>query len=309
MEIRNELSWSRSRASTLGECARQYWFTYYGSWGGWNEDAPTRIREIYILKQLESRWMWVGSIVHDAIARWLQFVRTGSPIAEKDLVEWALQTMRADFKASRAGEYRKRPKKVCGLFEHEYKLPVTDADWGEVADHMKACVAEFFRSPYVTKLPKLPRGAWLPIEELSHFILDGVKIFVKPDAAFRVDAKTAEIIDWKTGRRDDEADPIQLACYALYALHQRWAADPQDVITTEYNLALGRIRESRMSNEKLHDVKGQMRASIERMKSMLDDVATNAATESKFPVVQDPRACRHCNFRRVCADSPLKEPL
>lgn len=304
-ELKNEFSWSRSRAGSLDECARQYWFTYYGSWGGWAEDAPARPREIYILKQVESRWMWVGDIVHQSIARTLQFARAGQPMAEKDLIEWALQKMRAEFKQSRAGEYRKRPKRACGLYEHEYGIPITDAEWAEVADHMKACISEFYKSPYATKLPNLPRGAWLPIEELSHFILDGVKVYVKPDFAYRVDEKTAEIIDWKTGRRDDEADPIQLACYALYALHQRWAADPHDVITTEYNLALGKARESRMSNEKLHEVREAMRASIARMKALLDDPEKNEASEAKFPVTEDAGTCKRCNYRKVCPDAPI----
>jgi len=303
-DLKNEFSWSRSRAGMVDDCARRYWFNYYGSWGGWEATSPPRVREAYILKQLASRWMWVGGIVHDATARALQFARAGQPLAEREVIDWGLQKMRADFRASRAGEYRKRPKKACGLFEHEYRIEVSDEEWGEAAEHMKHCLAEFHKSPYPKRLPTLPRGAWLPIEDLSHFIFDGVKIFVKPDFAFRTGERTAEIIDWKTGRRDEEADPIQLACYALYALEQRWAADPGDVVTTEYNLALGKARESRMSNERLREVKAAIRESIAKMKALLDDAETNTATESKFPVATDARACRNCNFRKICTDAP-----
>ena len=65
-ERRNELSWSRSRAATFDACPRRYWFDYYGHWGGWLETAG-RTREIYVLKKLSTRWMWIGSAVHSAI--------------------------------------------------------------------------------------------------------------------------------------------------------------------------------------------------------------------------------------------------
>lgn len=305
-DLKNEFSWSRSRSKSFDECARRYWFTYYGSWEGWEPQSPPRTRQAYILKQLQSRWMWVGSLVHDTVAKVLVSARAGRPIPEEQAIEEALQRMRAEFRASRAGEYLKRPKKTCGLFEHEYKLDLSDDQWGEAADHMKACVSAFYKSPWFEKLPRLPRGAWLPIEELSHFYLDGVKVFVKPDFAYRSDETTVEIIDWKTGRRDEEADPVQLACYALHALDQKWAAEPEQVVTNEYNLALGKGRETRMSAARLDEVKAAILASAAAMKQRLDDPARNVATESKFPVATDPSTCRSCNYRKICPDAPLK---
>src|SRR3990167_1343516 len=155
-DLKNEFSWSRSRATTLDACPRRYWFSYYGSWGGWNEGAPPRTREIYILKQLASRWMWVGSVVHDAIERALQALRLGKPIEETVLIDWALKKMREDFRASRSGDYRQSPKLVRGLFEHAYTIPVPDERWREMANHMKACIAAFYRSPYPSRLAEMP---------------------------------------------------------------------------------------------------------------------------------------------------------
>jgi len=304
-ELKNEFSWSRSRAGMFDECARRYWFSYYGSWGGWKAGAPPRVREAYVLKQLQSRWMWVGDLVHSHVAKALVSARAGELMPESRAVEEGLAKMREDFRASRSGAYRERPKKVMGLFEHEYKVPVTDAEWGEAADHFKVCIQAFYKSPYAAKLPALPRGAWLPIEELSHFFLEGVKVFVKPDFAYRTGEETAEIIDWKTGRREGEADPIQLACYALYALDQGWAVGPEDVTTTEYNLAHGKARESVVTAPRLEAVKGAMRSSMAAMRELLDDVDANAATESKFPVVEDPDVCKSCNFLKICPEAPL----
>jgi len=304
-ELRNEFSWSRSRGASFESCARRYWFTYYGSWGGWKESAPPRVRQAYILKQLQTRWMWVGDAVHRTVARVLVSARAGEAMAESVAVEEGLKGMREEYRASKQGKYRERPKKECGLYEHEYGVELTDAEWGEVADHFRACVGAYYTSPYAERLPKLPRGSWLPVEELDAFDFEGVKVYVRPDFAYRTGPDTVEIIDWKTGRKSEEADPIQLACYALYALGKGWAAGPEDVTTTEYNLAQGKARESVVTPPRLEAVRGAMRSSIAAMKQLLDDPAKNVATEGAFPVAEDAGECRRCNYLKICPESPV----
>src|SRR5258705_5321557 len=206
-ELKNEFSWSRSRGATFESCARRYWFTYYGSWGGWEKSAPPRVRQAYILEQLQTRWMWVGDAVHRTVARVLVSGRAGEAMAESVAVEEGLKGMREEYRASKQGKYRERPKKECGLYEHEYGVELTDAEWGEAADHFRACVGAYYKSPYAERLPKLPRGSWLPVEELDSFDFEGVKVYVRPDFAYRTGPDTAEIIDWKTGRKSDGRGP------------------------------------------------------------------------------------------------------
>jgi len=71
--LTNDFGWSASRDRTFQQCHRQYWFNYYGSWGGWEEDAEPRTRELWILKQLQSRYMWLGDLVHRMAAFALGF--------------------------------------------------------------------------------------------------------------------------------------------------------------------------------------------------------------------------------------------
>src|SRR4030066_21872 len=49
-EIRNEFSWSKSRDEVFMTCPRQYYFNYYGYWGGWKTTAPQRTWQIYLLQ-------------------------------------------------------------------------------------------------------------------------------------------------------------------------------------------------------------------------------------------------------------------
>ena len=66
-ELANDFSWSKSRNGVFDECKRRYFYQYYGSWGGWDATAPAEVRRLYVLKQLASRQMWAGRLVHDAI--------------------------------------------------------------------------------------------------------------------------------------------------------------------------------------------------------------------------------------------------
>ena len=50
-ELRHELSWSASRSRSFGECRRAYFYLYYGSWRGWERDAPGPVRRAYLLKR------------------------------------------------------------------------------------------------------------------------------------------------------------------------------------------------------------------------------------------------------------------
>ena len=44
-EIRNEFSWSKSKDEISQACPRQYYFNYYGYWGGGDKSAPERTRQ------------------------------------------------------------------------------------------------------------------------------------------------------------------------------------------------------------------------------------------------------------------------
>ena len=39
-----EFSWSQTRRSTFRDCPRMYYWQYYGSWKGWEDDAPEEAR-------------------------------------------------------------------------------------------------------------------------------------------------------------------------------------------------------------------------------------------------------------------------
>jgi hypothetical protein len=95
-----EFSWSPSRDRVLAECARAYYWRYYGSHGGWLQDAPQQARQAYALKQLTTFPLLVGPAVHE-------WARDCAPATGNGVARPSFEVMLA-----RRGSARPRP---CSL--------------------------------------------------------------------------------------------------------------------------------------------------------------------------------------------------
>lgn len=294
----DEFSWSRSRDGTFQDCRRRYWYQYYGSRRGWEITADPETREIYILKQLKSRKMWAGEVVHSCIQRSLENLRAGiEPLETEAILSLVIDQMRTEWKQSRDRVYRSRPK-TTALFEHEYEVTVPAEEWRGNADHVAACLRTFYGSDTYRWIRERPRGEWLEIEDFSSFRLDDVKVHVKLDFACR-EGDRIHIFDWKTGRRDDEDNSVQLACYALYA-NEKWSAGPGQVRTVEFNLAKNQVHDYWVNAADIERIRGYIRGSIRDMKALLRDPQRNEADRDSCPLTTEEWRCRNCNFKRLC---------
>ena len=198
-DIHNEFSWSKSRDEIFQTCPRQYYFNYYGYWGGWEKGAPDRTREIYILKKLKNRFMWAGERVHDCIKHTLKNLQRGISILDvDDIISITINQMRDDFRSSRGKRYLDYPK-TCALFEHEYEVEISDDQWRKLADDVEKCLRNFYNSEIFSMLKELSPESWLEIEDFSFFYFTGKKIWAVIDCSYKTD-EGVTIIDWKTGR-------------------------------------------------------------------------------------------------------------
>ncbi|MBI4470218.1 MAG: PD-(D/E)XK nuclease family protein, partial [Acidobacteria bacterium] len=215
----NTFSWSKSRHDNFQECPRRYYFQYYGSWGGWNAGAEARTREIYLLKQLKTRQMWKGDLVHRMIRSALEMFRAeGRVPAAPVLSERMVEQMRQEFRDSRSARYR-TANKANALFEHEYGIPVPDVDWQRQRDEAVKCLTQFFKSETLRELARIGPKQLVEIDkdQPDQFIFEGIPVFVKLDLAYRRPDERWVIVDWKTG--SGSADDLQAACYVMYLSH------------------------------------------------------------------------------------------
>jgi hypothetical protein len=299
-EIKNTFSWSVSRDATFKECARKYWFRYYGHWGGWErETAPERTRQIYVLGKLGTRPTWIGQVVHECIAHSLKNFSRGAPILDVDeILRITRKGMRTNFRASRDKKYWINPKQFYGLFEHEYDVDVPDEQWKEAADTVDLCLKNFYASESFRTLSSLNADDYLEVEELSKVPFEDVEMMVKLDCATREGANII-IWDWKTGRRESSADLVQMACYAFYA-KQAFKVPLPHVITRLHDLYRDKVYEQTIGAPELNDILDYIRGSIKDMQGLLENVKENVAEEERFRKVNKAGVCLRCSVLKVC---------
>jgi len=304
-DFKNEFSWSVSRDSLFRECRRKYYYNYYGYWGGWDKNHPDKSRRIlYVLKNLQNRWQWKGSVVHHEIEKVLvELVSTGKLTPEEKSKNRVTEMMRSDFRYSRDGLYWQKDgslRNVTALFEHEYKTGTSDEVWKQIHDEAILCMENFFRSRVLEEIKALPKEKIISVESMtaSAFSFTPETVFVKLDLAYER-GDMIELVDWKTGA--GEADKLQFLVYAIFA-SEEYEVPPEQISLTEYNLLGDGPREHRFSARELNDGVDHIKESISSMKSMLANVEENIAVMADFPRTENERTCEGCNFRKICFD-------
>jgi PD-(D/E)XK nuclease superfamily len=297
-DLTNDFSWSRSRDATFQDCRRKYYLHYYGSWGGWASDAAADVRRLYILKQLASRQMWAGRIVHDAIEMALHIYQQGREVPVEPFIADAIERMRGEWRGSRAGRYRDSPKTLA-LFEHEYAVDLKPEVWQALSRNVSTCLRNFFRLPLLGDVRKTAPEHW-SIEHWSKvFDFEGTPVWIAPDFGFWNEAGRLTLVDWKTGGSDPEATAFQLGCYALYA-HELLGVEPAKVDLFEVNLREPTVTPLAWDDARLEAIREQLRLSIRSMRAYLADPVANVARLEDFERTEELRICRWCNFKAVC---------
>jgi hypothetical protein len=297
-DLTNEFSWSRSRDATFQDCRRKYYLHYYGAWGGWAADAAADVRLLYILKQLASRQMWAGRMVHDAIEMALHVYQQGRDVPVEPFVADVIERMRGEWRSSRAGRYRDSPKTLA-LFEHEYAVDLKPEVWQALSRNVSTCLRNFFRLPLLAEVRKTPPEHW-SIEHWSKvFDFEGTPVWSAPDFGFWNDAGHLTLVDWKTGASDADATAFQLGCYALYA-REVLGVPADQVVLLEVNLREPTVTPLAWDDARLEAIREQLRLSIRAMRAYLAEPAANVARLEDFERTEELRICRWCNFRRVC---------
>jgi len=285
--VEGEFSWSVSRHDTFATCRRRYYYSYY---------AALEDPEVRRLKRLSALPLWAGNVVHETIETFLkEHDALPLPEAREALVHAAVHDrMASEWHESEAGSERFR------LFEHEYGVEVSADDKKIAVGTVMRSLRHFFRSPSLQDAFAAGRERWLSVEDLASFGVDGVTVLLRMDLAFRDVENRVVIVDWKTGQREGRFSEVQLAGYALYAAEQGWVRSPDELRTELAYLAVPRYVRRRIADTQLQRARDFVRRSAESMRALLVDVEANRARIEDFPMIDRPRVCRRCNFRRLC---------
>ncbi|HSA58808.1 MAG TPA: PD-(D/E)XK nuclease family protein [bacterium] len=298
-ELKNLFSWSKSRDEKFRECPRQYYYHHYASWGGWDRQADPKAREIYTLKNLKSRHMWLGEVVHHVIEDALKHYRETREMPTEAFLARLTETMRRNFRESKSRQYQERPGKAFGLYEHEYESNVPDAKWAEVHDNARRCFTNFANIVFPAMAKPIPVERWKLIETMQTFDFEGSLVYVKIDFAYE-DDEGLKVVDWKTGKSEDVDNEIQLDCYGMFS-KEHFKIPTEKIQTVECNVNSGKSTIRTMIEAKIDFAKHYIRNSIHGMKKALADPEKNVAREEDFPFTENEQTCRWCNFKKVCA--------
>ena len=301
-EFKNDFSWSFSRDNAFNTCKRKYYYSYYGSWGGWNKDADELSKKLYMLNKMTSLPMLAGSIVHDEVERTLKILRYGRKADIEKSKENVIKNFKQSWAQSKNKEWKDSPKWKANLFEHYYKKSLSDKELLDIRDLMVNSVDGFFASDSYRFIQTMSDTQWLAIEDLDSFEVHGAKLWVKLDFAIR-HGERVYIYDWKTGKVAKENE-VQLAIYALYA-KQKWDVDLSLIRLFDVYLNQQLPVKVKPTDRLIDSAKGIIENSIDSMKELLTDVDNNKTEIDLFPLVSEDKEsypCSYCSFQTICYD-------
>jgi len=309
MVFKNEFSWSKSRDGLFKECRRKYFFNHYGFWNGWVASEDERVKQIYYLKKLSGKEVWMGSSVHKVIEFVLKRFRAGDEISLGHAVVFLKKRMESDFAMSKFGGYSGFKSNAHRFFEDEYGIEISEEEKKRLFDKAEFCLRNFYNSDIFMEIRKTPIEDWVTLEDFLSFDFslgegsgesDKVKVYLSIDFAMR---KGDEIVlfDWKTGKERRADYELQLGLYALY-VSEKFNISPDKIKAKMFYLGLGiegKVDSFEVDSERLEDVKRVLRKSVLEMKRVLRVPEENEAVEEDFEKSEG-FWCSRCSFRKVC---------
>jgi hypothetical protein len=297
--LKNNFSWSHTRAKAFDECLRLYYWRHYGSWEGWRAVAPASARLAYRLKHLKTFPMWAGEIVHRVIEGHLRAMRAGQRPVPAEERQQALNWLNQGWTQSTRKEWTRDPKNAVNLFEHYYGHGASKEERSGLREHVFACIDRFFESEAFACLNEAGPARWLTIESLESFDVMSFPVWVKLDFAFH-SGEDVVIADWKTGKPGED-DARQVNTYALYAM-AKWQTSPERIEARDVYLRDGSEVAVRPDPASLIDHREAIMASMRDMRARLRDPETNEAALDDFPMTGSPSRCPRCAFRQLCEE-------
>ena len=301
-EFKNEFSWSFSRHSAFNTCKRKYYYSYYGSWGGWEKDADELSKKLYMLNKMTSLPMLAGSIVHDEVERTLKALRYGKIADQKRSKENVIKNFKTSWAQSKNKDWEESPKWKTNLFEHYYDKKPTDEELLGFRDLMLNSIDGFFASDSYRFIQTMADTQWLAIEDLDSFEVHGAKLWVKLDFAIR-HGDRVYIYDWKTGKVVKENE-VQRAIYAIYA-QEKWDVALKLIRLFDVFLNQQIPVKVKPTEKLLSSASEFIKESIDGMRGLLTNKENNATDIDLFPVVIEDREsypCSYCSFQTICYD-------
>lgn len=300
-ELVNDLVWSHSRSRMFEGCKRAYWYSYYGSWGGWARGATVEVRDAYVQKKLTSLPMWTGTVVHRVAEEVLRNAREGEGTPTLEDVTRALRARCArDIRDSADGSWLQRPSQRIGFREHYYDESVSEAEWSAAVDEIERQVRALWAHRLFARLLDVPDRI-RELEDLRRFSVGDVDVYVVLDVMVDDGRGGVVILDWKTGSAHDDAQiSAQLGVYGLYASSQLGVA-PDAIVALHVNLRHDLETRHSVGRPEIETARALIGSTTAQMRAGLTSIHENTAAKEHYPTLDlGSPECGRCTFRGIC---------
>lgn len=297
-------SWSHTRDLTFAECRRRYFWRYYGSQGGWHWAADAEARRAYMLKQLATLPMAVGTAVHNAAREIATRIRDRRGVRSASEIQ---QQVRGELNqiwlASRDRQaLTTHPASGTMLREVYYgdrSLP------GRIRDArrtVRTCVDHLLTCSIWTDIRQCKPEEILLVDSPIHVTVEGTTIYAAPDLVYRRGPNTGVIVDFKTGGARGRGLLDQLTVYALCMDRAASTPDVNDWRARICFLSDGVEIEYRLTPRHLRRALARIRQSVAQMQQYLVDPSQNIPMpKDDYPITDARERCLTCSFLELCA--------
>ncbi len=279
------LGWSSTRYEIFRECKRKYYYQYYPKY-----DKEYQRQKIDFLKGLTSIPMEIGNISHDVIKDVLErFKKSTSPIDKQKFEVHVKKVVKSRTNKNFFEIYYKEQEKI-ELDQLYLKTEVS------LLNFLESDRYEWIKESAISEIDD-----WI-IEPMGfgESRLDGLKLYCKVDFMFPSGDKII-ILDWKTGKIDEEKHSNQLVGYAAWASFHldRKASEIEPIIVylhPEYaEISL------KPTDDELIEYKEKIFSQTEEMYGFCENYEENIPlVKEEFPMREDYNYCKYCNFKELC---------
>lgn len=270
-----------------------------------NAKDPIR-HEAHILRQLCSLDEWRGKLVHLALERhFIPTLKQGTLISCSDLTKQTLDLAQKQFQFSEQRKYKEAglTKTAAGdyflaLREHEYEMPVHQADLNAVFEQIRQCYRVLYSQ---TKfLSFLQSGDWYSAEPFLGFKFNGATINARLDLVIGYSNTKLCIIDWKIGSSKTSDYSQQLRLYAFAAL-QKWPRyKVEDLLLVEANLLQGKLVKHTVDATQLLKIEDFIYRSLLNVRALTSERKYSLEHLEDYEYANSPLSCEYCNFEQLC---------
>ena len=291
--------WSYSRREMLEQCARKYYYQYYGSILKKSNNDPQK-EELHFSKNLQNRHLRTGSILHFVIRTYLNKLRQGEQWSLDRLLSWVRNIYHEDIEHSRRYKRgiplsdKKYPPTL--LLEFYYELPDAESLCIKTEERLIEALTNFVKSQNLGQFREGAGDTSAMIEKPIHLKEVHFTLRGTVDLAYWKSDQVV-IVDWKIGSAGSSDDSLQMLAYAWWA-KQEFELPVDRIISHRVHLADNTVSTFNVSEKALTRVEARILQDLERMREA-DKYGVRGVAEAFTPCAQ-PKICELCQFQQVC---------